>query len=254
MKFRILLQAIVLSLISPSLIAITATLQEAANFGDQQATGVAVSRGGRIFVNFPDWSDQHTISVAEVVNGKVIPYPNEEWNLPGTPNDHFVCVQSVYVDESDSLWILDPAAPKMKEIIKRGPKLVKVDLVKNQIVQVIPFGEEIAPKKSYLNDVRVDTKTQTAFITDSGLGAIVVVDLQTGKARRRLVEDHSTAAEKDFKLQVNGRALVAEKRRAAADQFRRDRVRSSQRLSLLSRTHRQSALPGEGERSEESPS
>ena len=151
--------ALTFLLISPSLLAVTATLEETANLGDQQATGVAVSRSGRIFVNFPDWSDQHTISVAEIVNGKVIPFPNEEWNLPGPPNDHFVCVQSVYIDESDSLWILDPAAPMMKEIVKRGPKLVKVDLVKNQAVQTIPFGEEIAPKKSYLNDVRVDTKT-----------------------------------------------------------------------------------------------
>jgi len=210
MKFRILFATLTLLMTVPPLFAVTATLEEAANFGDQQATGVAVSRSGRIFVNFPDWSDQHTISVAEIVNRNLVPYPNEEWNQRGTPNDHFVCVQSVHVDESDSLWILDPAAPKMKQIVKHGPKLVKVDLVKNQVVQTIPFGEEIAPPKSYLNDVRIDTKTQTAFITDSGLGAIVVVDLQTGKARRRLADDQSTAAEKDFKLQVNGRALLAE--------------------------------------------
>ena len=159
----------------------TATLQSVATFPNQQVTGVAVSRRGRIFVNFPDWSDDHTISVAEIVNGKPQPFPNQEWNKAGgAPNDHFVCVQSVYVDESDSLWILDPAAPKMKQIVKGGPKLVKVDLVKNEVVQ-IPFGPDIAPEKSYLNDVRVDLKTGTAYITDSGLGAIVVVDCTTGK-------------------------------------------------------------------------
>jgi sugar lactone lactonase YvrE len=87
---------------------------------------------------------------------------------------------------------------------------VKVDLVKNEVVQTIPFGEQVAPKKSYLNDVRVDTRTQTAYITDSGLGAIVVVDLATGKARRLLEGDPSTKAERDFKLQVNGRALLGE--------------------------------------------
>jgi hypothetical protein len=190
--------------------AVTPTLQPVASFPTQQVTGVAVSKSGRIFVNFPDWSDGHTISVAEIVNGQPQPFPNEEWNRPGTPKDHFVCVQSVYVDESDSLWILDPAAPRMKEIVKGGPKLVKVDLVKNAVVQTIPFGEGVAPKKSYLNDVRVDIKTQTAFITDSGLGAIVIVDLRTGKARRLLEGDHSTQAEKDFKLQVNGRELLAE--------------------------------------------
>ena len=50
-------------------------------------------------------------------------------------------------DESDSLWILDPAAPMLKETVKGGPKLVKVDLVKNEIVQTIPFSEQVAPKR-----------------------------------------------------------------------------------------------------------
>jgi sugar lactone lactonase YvrE len=193
-----------------STVAGTATLEMVASFPAQQVTGVAVSKHARIFVNFPDWSNEHTISVAEIVGGKPRPFPNEEWNRLGSPADHFVCVQSVYVDESDSLWILGPAAPKMKETVKGGPKLVKVDLIKNAVVQTIPFGAEVAPKKSYLNDVRVDTKTQTAYITDSGLGAIVVVDLHTGKARRLLQNDVSTQAEKDFKLQVNGRALLGE--------------------------------------------
>ena len=189
----------------------TATLQSVATFPQQQVTGVAVSRRGRVFVNFPDWSDGHTISVAEIVNGQPRPFPNDEWNKPdGAPNDHFVCVQSVYVDESDSLWVLDPAAPKMKDIVNGGPKLVKIDLVKNEVVQTIPFSEDIAPKKSYLNDVRVDVKTDTAYISDSGLGAIVVVDLLTGKARRLLEGDRSTQAEKDFQLQVDGRGLLGE--------------------------------------------
>ncbi|MGI8890806.1 MAG: SMP-30/gluconolactonase/LRE family protein [Chthoniobacterales bacterium] len=191
--------------------AVPATLETVATFPSQQLTGVAVSRRGRIFVNFPDWSDNHTISVAEIVDGKPRPYPDEEWNKKeGAADQHFVCVQSVYVDESDSLWILDPAAPKMKETVKGGPKLVKVDLVKNKVVQTIPFSEAVAPQKSYLNDVRIDVKTQTAYLTDSGLGAIVVVDLTNGKARRVLEDDHSTSAEEDFKLNVAGRELIAE--------------------------------------------
>lgn len=211
MQFRTLAFAILtFSLPVHASFAVTATLRSVANFPDQQVTGVAVSRSGRIFVSFPNWSDNHTISVAEIVNGQPVPYPNEEWSRPGSPQDHFVCVQSVYVDESDSLWILDPASPKMKEVVKGGPKLIKVDLVKNEVAQTIPFGGDVAPKKSYLNDVQIDTRTQTAFITDSGLGAIVVVDLQTGKARRRLEGDPSTAPEKNFKLSVNGKDLLAE--------------------------------------------
>jgi sugar lactone lactonase YvrE len=191
----------------------SATLQEVASFPSQQVTGVAVSKSGRVFVNFPNWSDDHSISVAELVHGEPRPYPNDEMNRPGPAGAHFVCVQSVYVDEKDVLWILDPAAPKMKEITPGGPKLVKVDLQTNDVLQTIPFGEDAAPKKSYLNDVRVDLAANVAFITDSGLGAIVVVNLQTGKARRCLDGDNSTRAEPDVKLTVDGKQLLDQEKK-----------------------------------------
>lgn len=66
----------------------------------------------------------------------------------------------------------------MQDPVPGGPKLIKIDLKTNRVVQTIPFGEEIAPKKGYLNDVRIDTNTATAYITDSGKDAIVVVDLK----------------------------------------------------------------------------
>ncbi len=189
-----------------------AELQEVASFADRQVTGVGVSvKSGRIFVNFPNWSDDHTISVAEIVNGTLKSFPNEEWNKPGDPASHFSCVQSVVVDDQDNLWILDPASPKMQGIVKGGPKLVKVDLRTNQVVQKIPFGEDVAPTKSYLNDVRINTRTGKAFITDSGKGAIIVVDLKTGKSRRLLDGHISTQPEKDVQLTVDGKQLIDQK-------------------------------------------
>jgi sugar lactone lactonase YvrE len=195
-------------------IATAAELQEVASFPDKQITGVGVStKSGRIFVNFPYWSDDHSISVAEVVNGQPKAFPNDEWNTPGPAASHFVCVQSVIVDDQDNLWVLDPAAPKMQEIVKGGPKLVKIDLATNQVVQTIPFGEDVAPKKSYLNDVRIDTRTNTAFITESANGAIIVVDLKSGKARRLLDGHPSTQPEKEVKLVVGGKALIDQQKK-----------------------------------------
>ncbi|MGB8356543.1 MAG: L-dopachrome tautomerase-related protein [Chthoniobacteraceae bacterium] len=188
-----------------------AELQEVAAFGDMQATGVAVSQHGRMFVNFPYWSDNHTISVAEVVNGKPVLFPDEEWNKAGAPLRHFICVQSVYVDAEDYLWVLDPAAPKSGEVVAGGPKLVRINLKTNQVEQIIPFDETVAPKKSYLNDVCVATGEQVAYITDSGLGAIIVVDLKAGKARRALDGCVFTKGEEGFKLQVDGRDLIEAK-------------------------------------------
>src|SRR6188472_661126 len=191
-----------------------ADLQEVASFPDQQVTGVGVStKSGRVFVNFPYWSDQHSMSVAEIVNGQPKPFPNDEWNKPGAAASHFVCVQSVVVDDQDNLWVLDPAAPKMQQIVKGGPKLVKIDLVANQVAQTIPFGKDIAPAKSYLNDVRIDTRSETAFITDSGKGGIVVVNLKNGNARRLLDGHPSTQPEKDFKLVVDGKALIDQQKK-----------------------------------------
>jgi sugar lactone lactonase YvrE len=194
--------------VASALPSATANLEEVASFPDKQITGVAVSKTGRVFVNFPHWSDDHTFSVAEIVNGQPKPFPNEEWNKPGPAATHFICVQSVYVDANDNLWILDPASPKMEGTLKDGPKLVQVDLAKNESVRIIPFGDAVAPKQSYLNDIRVDTETNTAYITESGKGAIIVVNLNTGKARRLLDGHKSTQAETGVKLAVDGRELL----------------------------------------------
>jgi sugar lactone lactonase YvrE len=90
---------------------------------------------------------------------------------------------------------------------------VKIDLATNQVVQTIPFGEDVAPRKSYLNDVRIDTRTNTAFITESANGAIIVVDLKNGKARRLLDAHSSTQPEKDVKLVVDGKALIDQEKK-----------------------------------------
>jgi sugar lactone lactonase YvrE len=212
MDSRFLVASVAFLLVTLS--ASAAQLHEVASFPNQQTTGVGVSQKfGRIFVNFPFWSDDHLISVAEIINGQPRAFPDEEWNKPGPAANHFVCVQSVVVDDQDNLWILDPAAPKMQQIIRGGPKLIKVDLTTNKVVQTIPFGEDIAPAKSYLNDVRIDSATRTAFITESAKGAIIVVDLVSGKARRLLSDHKSTQPEPDVKLVVDGKQLIDQEKK-----------------------------------------
>ena len=53
-----------------------------------------------------------------------------------------------------------------------------------------------------------------AFITDSGKGAIIVVNLTTGKACRLLDGHKSTQPEKDVKLTVDGKQLIDQKTKA----------------------------------------
>jgi sugar lactone lactonase YvrE len=184
-------------------------LEEVAT-SDKQWTGIAVSRSRRVFVNFPRWSHEIPMSVGELDSaGNAHPYPDEalnNWKPGEDPKGKFVCVQSVHVDARNRLWILDPASPLLRGVVENGAKLVQVDLDKNAVVRSYHFDDTVAPGESYLNDVRVDVGTETAFITDSGLGAIVVVDLTTGDARRVLADHPSTKAE-DIVLEIDGREL-----------------------------------------------
>ncbi|MFL6708927.1 MAG: L-dopachrome tautomerase-related protein [Massilia sp.] len=190
-------------------------LQQAAQF-DHQVTGVAVSERGRIFVNFPRWTEDTPVSVAEVMkDGSLRPYPDEQWNAwrnvrrdEISPTDHWVCVQSVVADGRGSLWVVDPAAPAVDGIVPGGPKLVRIDLATDRVAQVIQFGQDVAIPGSYLNDVRFSKDGKFAYLTDSGQrGALVVVDLASGKARRVLDGHPSTQPEPGVVVSPEGRPL-----------------------------------------------
>jgi sugar lactone lactonase YvrE len=195
--------------------AASVRLQQVAEF-PHQVTGVAVSKDGRIFVNFPRWTEDSPVSVAEVLpDGTLKPFPDEEWNVWRNARkdqlsaaDHWVCVQSVVADGQGSLWVLDAAAPAQGAVVQGGPKLVRIDLATNGVTRTIAFDETVAPQGSYLNDVRFAPDGSHAYITDSGArGALVVVDLNSGKARRVLDGHPSTQPEKGLVVKTDGREL-----------------------------------------------
>jgi len=193
-------------------------LQQAAQF-EHQVTGVTVSERGRIFVNFPRWTEDSPVSVAEVMkDGSLRPYPDEQWNAWRNagrntgdeldPSDHWVCVQSVVADGRGSVWVVDPAAPAVDGLVPGGPKLVRIDLATDRVAQVIRFGQDVAIPGSYLNDVRFSKDGKHAFLTDAGQrGALVVVELASGKARRVLDGHPSTQPEKGVVVRTDGRPL-----------------------------------------------
>jgi sugar lactone lactonase YvrE len=80
-------------------------------------------------------------------------------------------------------------------VVEGGPKLVKIDPRSRQIVASYSYAAPVIEKKSYLNDVRIDTRRQVAYLTDSGTGAIIVTDLRSGTSRRLLADDPSTHSE-----------------------------------------------------------
>jgi len=194
----------------PAQAAKPAPLKEVAEFKDAQVTGVTVSDDGRMFANFPRWREGIPFSVVEVAkDGSYKPYPNGDWNSWNgkghPPKNKFSCVQSV-VAHNGMLYVIDPSSPFMKGVVG-SPKLYVFDLATNTLKREYRFTPTSAPRQSYLNDLRIDDMNNVAYITDSGLGAIVVLDLKSGHARRLLELDKSTKAE-DVKLAIEGQPFL----------------------------------------------
>ena len=189
-------------------------LQVVAEFTDPQMVAVAVAPGGEMFACFPRWDYNPVYPIAKVgPNNTLTPYPNASWcmwndSVKSEPLKHWICPQTVFADKSGMVWILDPAAPGLKFTVPGGPKLVKTDPKTGQVLLTIPFPADVAPRKSYLNDVRIDLQNNYAYMTESGLGALVVTDLKTLKSRRLLANHSSTKAVKGLVVKAEGHPMI----------------------------------------------
>jgi sugar lactone lactonase YvrE len=186
-----------------------------ATFTGAMPTGVTVAPSGRIFVNYPQWGDNPPFSVGELKDGKVTAYPDALLNGSGGPTrERFVSVQSVVADAANRLWVLDTGAPGFKAPVDGGAKLMAIDLATNKVVKTIVFGPDVILPTTYVNDVRFDLRQSAegvAYITDSsikGPGGLIVIDIATGKAVRRLSGHPTTMPDKGFTPMLEGQPLM----------------------------------------------
>ncbi|PJJ53228.1 SMP-30/gluconolactonase/LRE family protein [Hymenobacter chitinivorans] len=212
-------------------------LQVVAEFREPQIVGVAVLPDGRVFGDFPRWDDNPVAPIAEIgKDGSVKGYPDSNWCLwnetvRNEPQKHWICPQSVHADKTGMLWVLDPASPGLKGTVPGGPKLVKIDPKTNKVVLNISIPENVASRKSYLNDVRIDTQNNYAYITESGVGSLVVVDLKSGKARKLLAMHPSMMGDTTLNIKADGHEMIDATGKRA--RFNADGIALSQDLQYL---------------------
>jgi len=171
--------------------------------------GVAVSPRGRVFASFPRWTSLGAPSVMEAMpDGGFRPYPGNQWNewRPGAPShDRVVSSHAVFADSRNTLWIVDDAAPRVAPPVVGAAKLVRIDLDTDRVSRVYPLGAEILPEGTMIGHMRVDARF--AYVTEAHHGAIIIVDLETGRARKLLEGDASTRADPYIVPVVEGREL-----------------------------------------------
>jgi sugar lactone lactonase YvrE len=161
---------------------------------DHWPSGVAPARDGRIFLSFPRVDDTPPLTLAELVDGRAVPFPDELVNAddPSDPRHHFVSVHGIALGPGGRLLVLDTGAHSFDGCDRRAAKLCVIDLDRNAIVHGIGFRDDVCLPTSYLNDLVIDYargKAGFAYISDSGTkgpNGIVVVDLDRGDAWRKL--------------------------------------------------------------------
>jgi sugar lactone lactonase YvrE len=188
-------------------------LQTVKAFGDDfRLVGIGVSAKGRVFATAPSSDVRSRFSMVEVDSetGAITPYPDAAWNNfseQGDGKSEWISVQALWVDKSDHLWALDSSSSKVDQQ-RLPPKLVEFDLSANRVMRQYDF-EGVVSAKDSLNDVRIDTAHDYAYLTNAGnRGSLVVLDLRTGKARQVLVGDRSTFADPSQHLMIGNEVAL----------------------------------------------
>ncbi|KKY34498.1 putative major royal jelly protein [Diaporthe ampelina] len=172
---------------------------------DTPCNGVSTTEDGRLFVLYArvdGTQAQGLPEVVEWVNGTGVPYPDARWNSYAGPDSDsdpantLVRVNSQRVDADGNLWLVDTGSPGFGSpvILPEGPKLVVVDTRTNEVARVYPMGN-VTLSGSLLDDARFDATGSRAYLTDAGAGgALIVLDLDSGRAVRLLEGDLSVGA------------------------------------------------------------
>ena len=160
------------------------------------ANQVALTSKNVLFLGLPRYArDKPTPSLAKRnASGEMVPFPGNHWNEwePGKEaTEAFVYLNSVHIFQDDTIWCVDQGAlsadvfPEKYSVPAPGAqKLVQLHPESGEILSIIRFDDKILPAGAQMNDLRFHGSA--LYISDSGLGGIIIHDFSTGKTQRRL--------------------------------------------------------------------
>lgn len=139
------------------------------------------------------------------------PFPDSSWNTPRPGTDRYLdSVLGLRGDENGIIWLMD-----MGQRTPLTPKLVGWDSKRNRLHRIYYIPAPASLPESQHNDFVVDLKNRKFYIADEGIGpggdgskaALVVVDMDTGAARR-VLQGHATTRPEDRPITVDGKDLT----------------------------------------------
>ncbi|MEM8744396.1 MAG: L-dopachrome tautomerase-related protein [Pseudomonadota bacterium] len=183
-----------------------AELETVATFGEDTPPGnIAVGPDGRIFMSVHGFYGKPVRVVEVLADGKTRPYPNKDWAF--APKDNGPGLNTVLglrADRHGILWMLDGQTKD------RAGSVVGWDTKAEKLHRVYTLAPPVTVASSFLNDLAIDRDHNAIYIADTGnpeTAALIVLDMDTGRARRVLQGSKFTVPE-DKDMVIDGKVVT----------------------------------------------
>ncbi|WP_354856977.1 L-dopachrome tautomerase-related protein [Acetobacter fabarum] len=143
---------------------------------------------GRMLLEAPAWVGNTGPQLfVRDTNGQLAAWPNAAWNAPeGDAQTRFVALGGLTRTADGHIWVLDSGVTNRKNPPVAPPKLVEIDPGTNTVLRTVPVQASALRPGSILSGIAVHGTT--AYVPDSGVAGLLVIDIATATARRFL--DH----------------------------------------------------------------
>lgn len=214
LPFRVMPAALAVSILSAAMPALaakpappldpSAPLVSVAESTTQVWTALVVLPDGRMILDIPAWTGTPGPTLAlRDADGTTHPYPDAEWNDSATaPEKRLVSAESLQLTDDGTLWVLDSGFDNADHAVTT-PKLVRIDTQTGTVTRTLTIDPTVLRPGSHVAGVRVGKGH--AFILDSGVPGLIVIDLEHGTQRRLL--DHHPSLTAQHPITVDGRVM-----------------------------------------------
>ncbi len=170
---------------------------------------VAVTQSGRIFASVHQFYGGPIRAVEILGEEEWQIYPNQDWgDEPADAGMDWAGLNNtlgIQANGSGVIWFLDNPGSDFPT-----GRLVGWDTRLEQLHQVIYLPEPVITETPFLNDLAVDPKHEAIYISDTAEGeeaALIVVDLNTGLARR-VLQGHESVVAEDIDMVIDDRTIT----------------------------------------------
>lgn len=178
---------------------------------DQPLGNPTFTPEGRLVVSHHPMFEMDVRVSKVVAPGTLRPFPDARWNSSApSPSERLDAVLGLRADGDGVVWMLD-----MGSRSQIPPKFVAWDTRANRLHRTLPITPAALGPHSEPNDFVLDARNGMAYIADEGVGregdgadgALIVVNLASGIARRVLQGAPSTRAE-PVPVVVDGQQVI----------------------------------------------